>query len=262
MEYETFLSVLSTTATLSTFGLFLCGLQICKRIASRGSTDGTSIWPFLLTLISCTFWLGYGDLRNDQTIIFVNGVGFIVQGLYLAYYYSKTRLKSRINRQLSFEFLCCIFTTWFVRSSGFTNDEKENFLGFICMVLNVASISAPLMDVVSVFNRYLNHGVLVTSHSNTEHRVSALLLVCWKHGCLNTVAALRRFSRRFLHESPQLDCRSHFRRSALTVHNLPGKSQGRSAAEDSKRVVIKAFESFVFVLLQNKGSSLHISYCL
>lgn len=42
MEYEAFLSLLSITATASTFGLFLCGLQICARIQQRGTTDGTS----------------------------------------------------------------------------------------------------------------------------------------------------------------------------------------------------------------------------
>jgi solute carrier family 50 protein (sugar transporter) len=104
MEYESFLSVLSVTATTSTFALFLCGLQICARIRARNTTDGTSIAPFLLTLISCTFWLGYGDLRNDGTIIFVNGVGFIVQSLYLAYYYRKTRLKvSSFHQRLSID---------------------------------------------------------------------------------------------------------------------------------------------------------------
>lgn len=92
-SYDSFLNILSVTATASTFGLFLCGLQICDRIRQRGTTDGTSVAPFLLTLISCTFWLGYGDLRNDHTIIFVNAVGFAVQALYMAYYYKKTRLK-------------------------------------------------------------------------------------------------------------------------------------------------------------------------
>jgi len=150
MEYETFLSFLSITATCSTFALFLCGLQICQRIQQRGNTDGTSVAPFLITLISCTFWLGYGDLRQDGTIIFVNGVGFVVQAIYLFYYYKKTRLKSWLNRLLMFELCCCIFTTWFVRNSGFTRDEKENFMGLICMILNVLSISAPLMDIGQV----------------------------------------------------------------------------------------------------------------
>jgi len=150
MEYESFINLLSITATASTFGLFLCGLQICQRIHQRGTTEGTSIWPFLLTIISCTFWFGYGDLRKDQTVIFVNGVGFIVQAGYLLYYYKKTRLKSRLNRLFLFELIFCVFTIWFVRYSHFTKEEKGNVLGLICMVLNVASISAPLMDVSQV----------------------------------------------------------------------------------------------------------------
>ncbi|KAI6226491.1 Sugar transporter SWEET [Aphelenchoides fujianensis] len=118
MDGETFLSVLSVTATTSTFALFLCGLQICQRIRQRGTTDGTSVAPFLLTLISCTCWLGYGELRKDQTIIFVNVVGFVVQAVYLYYYYVKTRVKSRLNRLLFLELLIALATYWFIHSDG------------------------------------------------------------------------------------------------------------------------------------------------
>jgi len=140
---------LSVTATTSTFALFLCGLQICARIRARNTTDGTSIAPFLLTLISCTFWLGYGDLRNDGTIIFVNSVGFVVQSLYLVYYYTKTRLKTRLHRLFMMELCMCIFTYWFVRAD-ISKEEKENVLGLICMILNVSSIGSPLLDVGQV----------------------------------------------------------------------------------------------------------------
>ena len=87
------LDVLSITATTSTIGLFLCGVPICQRIQQRGSTEGTSVAPFLLTSISCVCWFGYGIIRDDNTIIFVNGIGFVFQSVYLSYYYIKTRNK-------------------------------------------------------------------------------------------------------------------------------------------------------------------------
>ena len=40
MEYQSFLNFLSVTATTSTIGLFLCGIQICTRIRKKGSTEG------------------------------------------------------------------------------------------------------------------------------------------------------------------------------------------------------------------------------
>lgn len=93
MPYDGFVDVLSVTATASTIGLFLCGIQICTRIRKRGSTEGTAVAPFLLTSISCVCWLGYGIIREDQTVIFVNSVGLAFQSVYLYYYYVKTRVK-------------------------------------------------------------------------------------------------------------------------------------------------------------------------
>lgn len=147
--YDSLVKALSVTATASTFGLFLSGLQICQRIRQRGTTDGTSVAPFLLTLISCTCWFGYGELRNDETVLFVNAVGFIVQALYFMYYYKKTRIKTQLKRLAAMEVLICITTYWFVRSN-YTQDVKENVLGLICMILNVSSIGSPLLDVGTV----------------------------------------------------------------------------------------------------------------
>ncbi|CAD5216234.1 unnamed protein product [Bursaphelenchus okinawaensis] len=142
-------SLLSFTATSSTFALFLCGLQICQRIKLRGHTDGTSVAPFLLTAISCIVWTGYGEVRQDSTVIMVNGVGLVVQSVYLAYYYHKTRLRTRLNRLLILELIIAVLTYYWLYSD-ITHETKENFLGIICMMLNIATIGAPLLDVGQV----------------------------------------------------------------------------------------------------------------
>jgi solute carrier family 50 protein (sugar transporter) len=149
MPYDGFVEFLSVTATASTIGLFLCGIQICSRIRQRGSTEGTAVAPFLLTSISCICWLGYGVIRSDRTVIFVNTVGFIVQSIYLYYYFIKTRVKSRLNKLLTFELLVAVGTYYFVY--GDTSQEgKENILGIICMVLNILTIGSPLFDIGQV----------------------------------------------------------------------------------------------------------------
>ncbi|KAE9553611.1 hypothetical protein FO519_003156 [Halicephalobus sp. NKZ332] len=126
------LDILSVTATTSTIGLFLCGVPICQRIQEKGSTDGTSVAPFLLTSISCVCWFGYGIIRDDNTIIFVNGIGF-----------------RKLNRLIFLEFFTAIATAWYVRSSH-PMEEKENILGVICMFLNIATIGSPLADLGTV----------------------------------------------------------------------------------------------------------------
>jgi len=150
MDYETFLSILSVTATSSTFALFLCGLQICSRIRQRGTTEGTGVAPFLLTSISCVCWLGYGVIREDSTVIFVNAVGLAVQSIYLAYYYHKTRLRTRLNKLIAIELVVCFLTTWLIQNENIPMSKKLNVLGVICMLLNIATIASPLLDVGQV----------------------------------------------------------------------------------------------------------------
>uniref|UniRef100_A0A914GYF2 Protein VAC14 homolog n=1 Tax=Globodera rostochiensis TaxID=31243 RepID=A0A914GYF2_GLORO len=143
-------NLLSFTATTSTVGMFLCGLQICSRIRKRGSTDGTGVAPFFLTSVSCICWLGYGLLRRDQTVIFVNGVGLVFQTVYLIYYYTKTRLKSRLNRLIFLEMVISVITAMVINGDLLNENEKENLLGVVCMLLNIATIASPLVDVGQV----------------------------------------------------------------------------------------------------------------
>ncbi|KAL7069717.1 hypothetical protein ACQ4LE_010766 [Meloidogyne hapla] len=147
MEYVNFIELLSFTATASTIGMFLCGLQICTRIHRRGSTEGTGVAPFFLTSVSCICWLGYGLLKKDQTVVFVNGVGLVFQTIYLAYYYMKTRLKTRLRHLILIECLIAVLTTFLIQNLSLSLNQKENFLGVICMLLNIATIASPLADI-------------------------------------------------------------------------------------------------------------------
>ncbi|VDO79917.1 unnamed protein product, partial [Haemonchus placei] len=91
MTTDEILPYLSVSAICTTIGLFLCGIQICLRIRERGTTEGTGSAPFLIAFISCAFWLQYGVLKHDNVVIFVNIVGFMLQGCYLSYYFFMTR---------------------------------------------------------------------------------------------------------------------------------------------------------------------------
>lgn len=176
MSNKGFLKILSVTATCSSIGLFFCGLQICARIRRRGTTDGTSVAPFWLTSVSCIFWFGYGVKRNDDAIIFVNGIGLIFQLLYFVYYYIYTRSKQLLNKLIAIEILVCFFTYYLVNDdlgleNDFSSSIKENSIGIICMLLNIATIGSPLLDIVcffSVMYILLYSMFLGSSNTNTE----------------------------------------------------------------------------------------------
>lgn len=98
MVAKIILPYLSMTAVASAFGLYLCGISICKRIHRLGSSDTTSGALFLVGFLSCAFWLQYGLVMEDCVIVFCNGVGFLLQTSYLVYYYSM--LKNRVSFQV------------------------------------------------------------------------------------------------------------------------------------------------------------------
>ncbi|CAJ0597412.1 unnamed protein product [Cylicocyclus nassatus] len=143
------LPYLSFSAICSTIGLFLCGLQICQRIHERGNTEGTGSGPFLITFLSCAFWLQYGALKRDNVVIFVNVAGFFLEACYLAYYYRKTRQPRLLRKVIAAE-LAAIAAMLYVVNYGGLRDNGREWLGMICVVMNIASIGSPLFQIGQV----------------------------------------------------------------------------------------------------------------
>ncbi|XP_078572201.1 sugar transporter SWEET1-like [Branchiostoma floridae x Branchiostoma japonicum] len=93
-------SVMSLLATVCTVGQFLTGSVIASKITQQGSTTGVTVYPFLTTLINCTFWLKYGVLVQDKTLVVVNSIGALLQTSYLVVYYVYTKQKNTLHNQL------------------------------------------------------------------------------------------------------------------------------------------------------------------
>ncbi|CAI5444541.1 unnamed protein product [Caenorhabditis angaria] len=147
---DVILPYLSMTALASTVGFFLCGTQICYRIHQRGTTDGTSPAPFLMGFISCSFFIQYGFLKQDAIIYSTNAIGAFLQGVYLIYFWSKTRNTRTLNKILLIE-ICLISTL--VLYCKYSGESRENLIfqiGNICIFSNILSVGAPLMDIGTV----------------------------------------------------------------------------------------------------------------
>ncbi|KAK0420909.1 hypothetical protein QR680_014958 [Steinernema hermaphroditum] len=136
---------LSFSAILSTIALFLCGVEICQRIRRKGGTEGTDAAPFLLTFISCCFWTQYGVLKADRTIISINFIGVVIEAAYLFYYYRMTRNRRRLNRILLFELVLFLVMYGYTTSDRYELNDRIDHLGFVCMLMNIASLGAPLL---------------------------------------------------------------------------------------------------------------------
>nr|AAD03390.1 saliva [Drosophila melanogaster] len=92
-------SLLSTTAVISTVFQFLSGAMICRKYIQKKSTGDSSGVPFICGFLSCSFWLRYGVLTNEQSIVLVNIIGSTLFLVYTLIYYVFTVNKRACVKQ-------------------------------------------------------------------------------------------------------------------------------------------------------------------
>ncbi|XP_015917486.1 sugar transporter SWEET1 [Parasteatoda tepidariorum] len=141
--------VVGNIATFFTIGVFLAGIEICRKIWLKKSTNDISALPFLCGLVSCSFWLRYGLLRGDSALILVNFVGGCLQILYIVWYAKFTLSKARFTKQLlATLFVIGIlysYTTYFA-----SPEEAEYFAGIAACGAGVVFMASPLAAVAHV----------------------------------------------------------------------------------------------------------------
>ncbi|MFH4976554.1 hypothetical protein AB6A40_003263 [Gnathostoma spinigerum] len=145
------LKVLSFTAFGTTVAMLFCGLPICYNIWKRKSSDGFSVMPFWVGVLSGSFWLRYGLLKMDYTMISVNVAAIIIMLNYLAFYsYFCTPKKTILLKILA---LLSIISTMLLLVEIFGR-RSVDALGFTCMALNIASFGAPLAGIKVVISHH------------------------------------------------------------------------------------------------------------
>ncbi|GMT19238.1 hypothetical protein PFISCL1PPCAC_10535 [Pristionchus fissidentatus] len=145
------LQLLSLSAILSTIGLFLCGIPICRDIFRRGDTKGVNPAPFLVTTLSCSLILQYGLLRQDKVVITVNTVGLTLQASYLLFYYAYTkgrREKRRLRHFMIGEGILFALVEYIIHFGELKH--PESVLGTLCVIFNVSSVASPLLTLREV----------------------------------------------------------------------------------------------------------------
>uniref|UniRef100_A0A914YD34 Sugar transporter SWEET1 n=1 Tax=Panagrolaimus superbus TaxID=310955 RepID=A0A914YD34_9BILA len=140
-ESLTFLSVLSITAIITTVSLFFCGIPICIEIFRRKSTNEISGFPFVMGLLGGAFWLRYGFLKDDRTMITVNAVGVTLMFIYTIFYIYFSKEKGFVLLQFFTVIGLVGIMAILVQIYGWA---IINFLGFVCMSFNIVNFGAPL----------------------------------------------------------------------------------------------------------------------
>ncbi|KAI1732766.1 sugar efflux transporter for intercellular exchange domain-containing protein [Ditylenchus destructor] len=144
------LHVLSFTAIITTISLFFCGIPICLEIWRRKSTEEITGFPFIMGFLGGTFWLRYGLLKLDITMITVNVVGVALMFLYLMFYLYYTKSKAFILFELIvvFGIICTMLVLVEIYGMAIINP-----LGFVSMTFNIVNFGAPLAGVTVVFKK-------------------------------------------------------------------------------------------------------------
>ncbi|CAJ0947803.1 unnamed protein product, partial [Mesorhabditis belari] len=138
---EQILPVLSITAMISTISLFFCGFPICWKIWKRSGTKDISGMPFIMGLIGASFWLIYGFLRSDSTMIAVNVVGSSLFFGYSIFYLVMSKPRTSFAIQLLFSISLVSLMVVLVVHYGL---KMKMFLGVVCMTFNIACFASPL----------------------------------------------------------------------------------------------------------------------
>ncbi|KAL3079077.1 hypothetical protein niasHS_014859 [Heterodera schachtii] len=141
------LTLLSVSAIITTISLFFCGIPICLQIFRRGSTFEISGFPFLMGFLGGAFWLRYGFLKLDLTMITVNSVGVSLMSLYLLFYLYFSRPRANFVIQLT---VVASFISAMLVLVNIYQMDSIKYLGFVCMTFNIMNFGAPLAGLTVV----------------------------------------------------------------------------------------------------------------
>ncbi|XP_078655973.1 sugar transporter SWEET1-like isoform X1 [Branchiostoma floridae x Branchiostoma belcheri] len=143
-------SVMSLLATVCTVGQFLTGSVITSKITQKGSTTGVTVYPFLTALVNCTFWLKYGVLIQDRTLVVVNSIGALLQTSYLVVYYAYTKQKNTLHNQLLGGAVVLFPVLIYVKFFSADDSVAAFHLGLIASGCAVLMYGAPLATMAEV----------------------------------------------------------------------------------------------------------------
>lgn len=142
--------IVSWVATVCTIGVSLVGLEICAKIARKGSPGDISFIPFLIMFISACLWLKYGLLRRVYSIVFVNSVAALLQSMYMCIYYLYSLQRAHLHRMLTIGLLFLFIPLVYIKYYVPDDSSAINLLGTICCCITVISYGSPLASVAHV----------------------------------------------------------------------------------------------------------------
>jgi len=140
--------IISWTAPLTTYGMFLSPIPTCYEFVKKGYSDSVSCIPFLTNFLCGFLWLRYGLLKNESTVIQVNVVNLVLQMIFILTYYIFAKNKAGvINKALLFAAVGIFASVLVLISPPHLAADR---LGPICTIVNILAFASPLAGLQDV----------------------------------------------------------------------------------------------------------------
>ncbi|NXK28252.1 SWET1 protein, partial [Arenaria interpres] len=121
-----------------------------RQMFATKSVENIQFPPFLTTCVNNLGWLGYGCLKQDQTLIAVNAIGAALQTLYiLVYLYYSPMKRPKLLQTL---LLLAVLVTGYSYFTLLIADQQTRLarLGLFCSVFTISMYLSPLADLAKI----------------------------------------------------------------------------------------------------------------
>uniref|UniRef100_A0A1A9WWL0 Sugar transporter SWEET n=1 Tax=Glossina brevipalpis TaxID=37001 RepID=A0A1A9WWL0_9MUSC len=144
-----FIYILEITAVITTVLQYLSGALICLKYVKKKSTGDSSGFPFICGFLSCGYWVHYGLLSSEHSVVLVNIIGVCLFFIYTLIYYVITVNKKSHVKQFLFIVLA-LFGIILYDNSLMDAQQSQKFMGIVCCIVTVCFFAAPLINLLHV----------------------------------------------------------------------------------------------------------------
>ncbi|XP_078169052.1 bidirectional sugar transporter SWEET7b-like isoform X2 [Carex rostrata] len=142
-------TVVGIIGNVISFGLFLSPLPTYVTIVKKRAVEQFSPIPYLATLLNCMMWIVYGlpiVHPNSVLVLTINGVGFFMEALYLAIFFTfaPRSLRLKIVGILAGELVFVGAVMGGVLGGAHTHDKRTEIVGILCVIFGTAMYASPL----------------------------------------------------------------------------------------------------------------------
>lgn len=143
-----FIQVMEGITLVVTLLMFSTGIVPCRNMYKTRSTRNVPYHMFVMGALGCLGMFHYGLMVNNGVLIFLNGVGAVLQILYASLYLSVVRSKTKPLLYLFFAilYICALYT--YLYKYVFEANERADVLGMCSSLVTTCIMVLPAFEVI------------------------------------------------------------------------------------------------------------------